>query len=214
MATNPLAVAFFTVGVLISNFIADVLSISSHYDVELKCLSWNVNGVSKFSSLLPELRFLEEFDAVFLQETFTTSPENGFNLAGFIPYHAMGRVTGGCPSWGLTTLLRIDTFVGGTMKPLQSPLDWLQVTRWRSPSDRGILFVNIYVAVHTRGFDATDTSTALDFLASLRADYPADNLLMGGDFNADPWRLLEQRSAGQQISHKARYLIQVPPFPV
>jgi hypothetical protein len=74
----------------------------------LKCVSWNVQGVQKFTPLTPELGYLEEFDAIFLQETFTTSAENGLDLVGYIPYHVLGRVTGGCPSWGLTMLVKID----------------------------------------------------------------------------------------------------------
>ncbi len=174
------------------------------YPLDLKCVSWNVNGAAKFSALTPELRYLEQFDVVLLQETFTTSPENGLDLAGFIPFHVMGRVTGGCPSWGLSTLLKIDTFVGGTLKPVRSPMDWIQVTRWRTESDRGILFINIYVAVHTAGFTVSDTRAALDFFDSLRADFPADCVLMGGDMNADSWRLVDQRNSGVPISHKAR----------
>jgi hypothetical protein len=171
----------------------------------LKCISWNVNGVPKFGAMTPEVRYLEGFHVIFLQETFTTSPENGFELHGYIPYHVLGQLTGGRPSWGLTTLLKINSFVGGSLKPIPSPFDWLQVTRWRRPSDRGILLVNIYVAVYTRGFDFPDARAATEYLSCLRSDYPGDSLLLGGDLNVDTWRLQSQRSSGLTIPKKIRY---------
>jgi hypothetical protein len=55
--------------------------------VDFQCLSWNINGAPKFTSLTPELHFMETFDVILLQDTFTLSPENGFDLIGYIPYH-------------------------------------------------------------------------------------------------------------------------------
>jgi hypothetical protein len=174
------------------------------HSLDLKCVSWNVNGAAKFSALTPELHYLKQFDIVILQETFTTSPENGIDLTGFIPFHVVGRSTGGCRLWRLSTLLKIDTFVGGTLKQVHSPMDWIQVTRWRTDSDRGILIVDIYVAVHTASFAAADTRAALDYIVSLRADFPADCFLMGGDMYVDGWRLVNQRNSGVSVSQKAR----------
>ncbi len=185
--------------------LGSVLSSPCGTSVSFKCVSWNVNGISKFTALTPELGYLEKFDVVFLQETYTTSPENGLVLDGFIPFHVLARPTGRKPYWGLSTLVKINAFVGGTLRPIQSPLDWLQVTRWSCPSDRGALLINIYVAVHTAGFDVMDTRAAIDFLRCLRTDFPADSLLMGGDLNVDIWRLAEQRRQGVTIPHKARY---------
>jgi exonuclease III len=173
---------------------------------DLGCVSWNVNGAAKLSSLTPVLGFLERFDVVMLQETYTTSPENGFELEGFIPYHVLARVTRSKPSCGLTTLLKINTFVGGTLKPLPCPADWFQVIRWRSSSDRGILFINVYFAVHTTGFDASDARLAISFLTTLRSDYPGDSMFLGGDLNYDPWRTQEQRNSKITIPAKTRYL--------
>jgi hypothetical protein len=104
------------------------LAIPSPLELTLKCLSWNVNGAQKLASYTPELGYLEEFDVILLQETFTTNQEHGLDLPGYIPYHVLGRLTGGRPSCGLTTLLKIGSFVGGTMRAIPSPLDWLQVT--------------------------------------------------------------------------------------
>ncbi len=174
--------------------------------ISLNCLSWNVNGVAKFTALTPELGYLESFDVVLLQETFTTSPENGCELFGFIPFHTLARRTKRRPSCGLTTLLKIDSFAGGTLRSMPSPLDWLQVTRWRRPSDRGILFVNAYVAVHTTGFEVADVRSAISYLETIQADFPSDSLILGGDLNYDPWRTVEHRAAKIQIPQKTRYL--------
>jgi endonuclease/exonuclease/phosphatase (EEP) superfamily protein YafD len=163
-----------------------------------------VNGVAKFGPLTPELGYLERFDVILLQETYTTSPENGFELEGFIPYHTLARATRRKPSCGLSTLLKIETFVGGTLRSLPCPADWFQVIRWSKPSDQGILFVNVYLAVHTAGFDVSDARLAVTFLTSLRSDFPGDSVILGGDLNYDPWRTQEQRNSGIPISTKTR----------
>jgi hypothetical protein len=160
--------------------------------------------VSKFNTVTPELRYLERFDVIFAQETYTTSPENGFDLEGYIPYHVLARQTTRKPSWGLSTLVKISTFVGGTLSPIPSPLDWLQVTRWKWPNDRGVLLINAYVAVHTAGFDVNEVRAAVSFLQCLRSDFPADKAILGGDLNVDIWRLREHRLQGVSIPTKTR----------
>jgi exonuclease III len=192
-------VVFFATTVVAAN------AVNSSDTLELRCVSWNINGAQKFTSLTPELSYMENFDVILLQETFTLSPENGLDLIGYIPYHVLGRLTGGRPSWGLSTLLRIDSFTGGTLRPLPSPMDWLQVTRWRRPSDKGLLIINVYFAVYTDGFQQADSRTAIDFLTTLRSDYPGDGVIMGGDFNYDPWRTDEHRVARIPITSKTRY---------
>ncbi len=171
---------------------------------DIACVTWNVNGVSKFNTLTPELRYLEQFDVIFAQETYTISPENGLELEGYIPYHVLARQTTRKPSWGLSTLVKIGAFVGGSLSPIPSPLDWLQVTRWKWPNDRGVLLINAYVAVHTAGFDINDVRAALSFLQCLRSDFPADKMILGGDLNVDIWRLRDQRHQGLPISQKTR----------
>jgi hypothetical protein len=148
-----------------------------------------------------------------LQETFTTSPENGFELIGFIPHHILARPTTRRPSCGLTSLLKIDSFAGGTLRPIPCPVDWLQITRWRQPSDRGLLIVNVYLAIHTSGFEADDARTAIAFLESIINDFPGDQMILGGDLNYDPWRTSEHRALRIPIPQKTRYYATLP-FPV
>jgi exonuclease III len=179
---------------------------SNDSELRLSAVTWNVNGAAKFDTSFPDREYVGDFDVILLQETYVLSPENGLDLPGFIPFHTLGKTTGHKPHWGLSTLLKIESFVGGALLRIPSPYDWIQITRWRPPSDKGILLINIYVPVHTKGFVRADIDSALDFLGQLRADFPADSLILGGDFNVDHWRLSDQRRNGDVIQHKTRYI--------
>jgi exonuclease III len=180
---------------------AGLLSGAPH---ELKCVSWNVNGVAKLRCSIHEKKFLASFDVVFLQETYAGSFEDTLTLEGFIPHHQVGRPTTRRYQWGVSSYLRIDAFVGGIIRRLPTPMDWMVVSRWSQESDRGVVFVNIYLPVHSDGFGSNEVQSALAFLNSLRSDYPADGFILGGDFNVDRWRTSEQRSSGVTIPTTVR----------
>jgi hypothetical protein len=94
---------------------------------DLKAVTWNINGSPKFRALGPELSYLSTFDVVFLQETCITNKASALELDGYIPLHTFARVTGGRPQWGLTSWFRISSFVGGTIRPVPTGADWMQV---------------------------------------------------------------------------------------
>ncbi len=177
---------------------------SANQTCSLKAVSWNVNGVGKLRTMPPEREFLASFDRILLRETYTLSPELAFELDGFIPHHQMGRYTSRRPSWGLTTLWKIDSIVGGALCRIPSPVDWIVVSRWKWDTDMGLLVANIYLPIHTQGFGPADVDVAIAFFGSLRSDFPADRLLIGGDLNVDPWRICEQRASGEDIPSRVR----------
>ncbi len=176
----------------------------SNHTRSLRVVTWNVNGATKLRQMPPERDFLASFDLILLQETYTLSPELAFELDGFIPHHQLGRYTTRRPSWGLTTLWKIDAIVGGVLCRIPSPADWIVVSRWKWGSDVGLMVVNIYLPIHTNGFGPADADTAITFLGSLRSDFPADHFLLGGDLNVDPWRIHDQRLAGEVIPSRVR----------
>jgi exonuclease III len=182
-------------GVLLATFL-----ISSVTPVPFSGVSWNVNGVQKLKVRNYDLKFLSSFDVVLLQETFSATRDATLDLHGFIPHHQLGRRH----QWGLTSLFRIDAFAGGSLHRLPCPFDWLVVSRWRTSSDQGLLVLNTYLPVHSDGFCRTDADAALVFIRSLREDFPADGLIMSGDFNVDTWRVAEQRAAGRVIPARTR----------
>jgi hypothetical protein len=96
--------------------------------------------------------------------------------------------------------------VGGVLCRIPSPADWILVSRWKWESDVGLLVVNIYFPIHTKGIGPADVDTAVTFLGSLRSDFPADRLLIGGDLNVDPWRICEQRASGQDVPSRVRFV--------
>jgi hypothetical protein len=116
----------------------------------LKAVSWNLNGAAKFRDLFPERQYLQSFDVVFLQETFSTDDASPYELDGFIAYHSPARFTGGRPQWGMTSLVKIASVVGGRLCPLPVPSEWILACRWARPSGLGVIFVNVYIPVHSK----------------------------------------------------------------
>jgi exonuclease III len=150
-----------------------------------KCVTWNVNSVDKIRSMDHERCFLAGFDVVFLQETYSGTPESAFDLEGFIPHHQLGRPTLRRFQWGLSTFLRINAFVGGSIRRIPCPLDWIVVSRWQRSTDIGLMLINVYYPAHSDGFSVHDSNAALAFIDSLRVDFPGDSFLLGGDLNVD-----------------------------
>ncbi len=93
----------------------------------LSLVTWNVNGAAKFRGYLPELQYMNTFDVIFLQETFTVDARPSIELDGYITFHTPARPTARRPQWGMTSFFRISSFVGGHLRSVQSPCDWLQV---------------------------------------------------------------------------------------
>jgi hypothetical protein len=166
-----------------------------------------VNGVEKLRASTKDIEFLSAFDIIFLQETYSGSFETVLDIAGYIPHHQLGRPT---PrrvyhhQWGVSTLLRIEAFVGGVIRRIPSPVDWLVASRWCPGTDVGLLMINIYLPAHSEGFSLVESQSALGFIESLRSDFPADGLVLGGDLNVDHWRVSEQRTNGLVISSSTR----------
>ncbi len=170
-------------------------------------LTWNVNGASKFRNLHPEQQYLASFDVVFLQETFSTDDVLPYELDGFIAYHTPARYTTRRPQWGMTTLLKITSFVGGRLCMLPTPCEWIQSCRWARPSGLGVIFLNVYVPVHTRGTTVTDIGHLATLFEDLAVSFPGDVILCGGDLNVDRWRLAEQVADGRPPSSLVRYFL-------
>ncbi len=170
----------------------------------LKAVSWNINGVEKLHLYQHERDFLASFDVVLLQETFSLSLDAAHDIPGFIPHHQLGRYTTRRPQWGVSTLWRIDAIVGGTLLRVSCPFEWIVVSRWKMPTDIGLLVVNVYLPVHSEGFSKPEAENALGYLRTLRADFRTDFFILGGDLNVDPWKLQFKRANGLPISARSR----------
>ncbi len=157
--------------------------------VSFKCVTWNVNGAEKLKTSENDRKFLAEFDVIFLQETFSGTPESVVDFDGFIPHHQLGRPTLRRFQWGLSTLMKITSFVGGSIRRIACPVDWMIVSRWQRSTDVGLMLINVYLPVHSDGFSDSDSSTALAFIDSLRVDFRGDNFLIGGDLNVDRYHM-------------------------
>jgi exonuclease III len=187
--------------------IVTTILIRATLSINLNAVSWNINGVEKLHPYQHERDFLASFDVVLLQETFSLTTDATHDIPGFIPHHQLGRYTTRRPQWGVSTLWRIDAIVGGTLLRIPCPFEWIVVSRWRLPTDIGLLVVNVYLPIHSEGFTRFEADNALSFIASLRSDFPADRFLLGGDLNVDPWKLQEKRASGIPISTRSRSVL-------
>ncbi len=160
-----------------------------------KALSWNLNGAAKFRALFPERQYLESFDIVLLQETFSTDDGAALELDGFIAFHSPARITGGRPQWGMTSLIKLPSIIGGRLYPLPVPSEWMLACRWVRPSVLGVLIVNLYIPIHSKSANITtqDISQLTTFFRDLALSFPGDTMICGGDFNVDRWRLSDPR---------------------
>jgi exonuclease III len=196
---------------ILSILIFNLVITSAGPSPRFKCVTWNVNGVEKLRCKRHELNFLASFDVVLLQETYSGTNEDVLNLEGFIPHHQLGRLTTRRTQWGVSTFFRIDAFAGGVIRRIPSPVDWMVVSRWQHASDVGLIVANVYNAIHSDCYSPQDTQSVLAFLSSLRNDFPADGILLGGDLNVDRWRVAEQRNAGCVIPTATR-LVNFTPY--
>ncbi len=168
--------------------------------VDFSCVTWNVNGASKLRDYVFSTSWLREYDVIYLQETYSTSEENVFQMAGYLGHHSLAAYTGRRPSRGVSTLFRIESFVDGALQRITTPFDWVVASRWAPSQQPGLTFVNVYLPVHTGGKDTTrklvaqsDLNIFRDFILDLVSSNPGDSFLLGGDMNFDPWRNEEFR---------------------
>ncbi len=152
---------------------------SSGAPVSLNCVTWNVNGVDKLRNMENEQRFLARFDVIFLQETYSGAQDSVFDLDGYIPHHQFGRPTLRRYQWGVSTLMRISSFVGGSIRRISCPVDWMVISRWQRSTDIGLTLINVYLPAHSEGFSRQDANSALSFIDSLRLDFPGDSFFVG-----------------------------------
>lgn len=153
----------------------------------LSFLTWNVNGSKNISQVPHALKFVLGHDVIFLQETFELPGGVNFRPKGFIAFSNDAVATGGRPSGGLATLIRLD-LVKGAITKLPSPEPWLLALRWSEPGQKPLILINIYVARFSSNLGLFSASTLENFLADLRSSFADHSFIVAGDFNADPYR--------------------------
>ncbi len=163
-------------------------SFSRQMSVTLDLLTWNVNGANKLRSFLGHSRCgIGNPDVLFLQETWLSSDSEQLEIDGYVAFHAPGIPTHGRDACGLSSFFKLTTFAGGQLEKKDTPVPWVSTVRW-SDGDSGVLFVNIYAAVHTSGVLEQDFELVNDYITDLRSSFGNDQLILAGDFNADRWR--------------------------
>jgi exonuclease III len=166
-------------------------------DRVLSIVTWNVNGVRKFDYLPNEIAFLRSHDIVLLQETFTRDDAEFLELRDFSSHHARalpGQSEDRRNIWGLSSFFRVESFCDGYWEQLYSPMDWLICSRWKSPSNSGLIVLNAYIPLHTRGIKPDDVQMLLSTFEDLLSTFPGDSFVVAGDFNVDRDKLCSSAS--------------------
>jgi exonuclease III len=127
-------------------------------------------------------------DVIFLQETWIADESEQLVVRDYIAFHEAAVPSNGHNVMGLSSFFRLPTFSGGTMEQLQSPLAWALAVRWLSTNGKGVIFINVYAAIHTAGCLQTDVEEFGNFLGELRASFGADEFVIAGDWNLDKFR--------------------------
>ena len=161
--------------------------------------SWNVNGLRKVITALSIGVIFPFLVHVFLaQETFAVNTKLKPPLIpGFVGFHldAIKATWGrGRASSGLSSFFSEALFAHGKLKQEPLPLTWVLPVTWILTSGSGLVFINLYVPLYTRGFDSTDINLFERFVRSLRQELPNDNFILGGDFNLDRFPRLSRPS--------------------
>jgi hypothetical protein len=81
--------------------------------------------------------------------------------------------------------MRITSFMGGSIRRIPCPVDWIVVSRWQLSTDVGLMLINVYLPIHSKSFTSHDSNTTLAFIESLHLDFRGDSFLLGGDINID-----------------------------
>jgi hypothetical protein len=127
-------------------------------------------------------------DVIFLQETLVSDDSEQLVLRDYIAFHEAALPSQGHNVMGLSSFFHLTRFSGGSLEKLSSSLPWTLVVRWSPDSGPGLVFVNVYVAIHTRGTLASDVEEFGVMLADLRASFGADEFIIAGDWNVNKFR--------------------------
>ena len=76
---------------------------------------------------------------------------------------------------------------------LFTPCDWILASRWDRENTTGIVFMNVYIPAHTRGFTPNEVSLLRKTFEDLALRFPGDKFVIGGDFNLDRERFQHER---------------------
>lgn len=68
---------------------------------------------------------------------------------------------------------------------LFAPCDWMLISRWDRENSTGLIFVDVYVPAHTRGFSPSEVALMSKTFEDLALRFPGDKFIFAGDFNVD-----------------------------
>lgn len=151
-------------------------------------VSWNVNGTKNVSEVPYALKLVNSADIILLQETFETKGAASFKPKGFLHFSNEAVATGGRPSGGLSTLIRLSK-VSGVITRLQTPFPWVLALRWVEPGRTPLILLNIYMARFSAALGGFNFDAFRDFFFDLRSVFIGEAFICGGDWNADPFRM-------------------------
>lgn len=157
--------------------------------MEFSISTWNVNGARKLRRFFENSnRSYVRSDVILLQETWVTEECDQLVLRDYIAFHEAAVPSQKRGVMGLSSFFDIKKFSGGTLEQLPSSLKWVLPVRWCPHEGQGVIFVNIYAAIHTSGCIPSDIEEFAQMLRDLQASFGADEFVLAGDWNIDKFR--------------------------
>jgi exonuclease III len=165
-------------------------------------VSWNVNGARKLCSFLGHTKSgLNSPDVLFVQETWISNEAEQLVIDGYVAFHAPAVPTHGHDFGGLSSFFKLTTYAGGQLEKKDTPVPWVSTVQWSDTSGEvGILFVNVYCAIHTAGVLEQDFELVIDYITELRSSFGRNQIVIGGDFNAYRKRCPAPANAKERLS--------------
>ncbi len=124
---------------------------------------------------------------ILLQETWVADDSEQLIIHDYVVFHEAALPAIGRNVMGLSSFFRLTSFSGGTLQKLASPLPWVLAVRW-AVGDNGVIFVNVYAAIHTVGCLRTDVTEFGNYISDFRDSFGGDELVIAGDWNVNRFR--------------------------
>jgi exonuclease III len=149
------------------------------FQMSLRVVSWNLCGLSKLVRWPSTVEWLQSFDVMIIQESLQTTPTFCFNDVTRFDFPAL--TTRGRSSGGLIVALKNSVF-GATSAAILVQEEFLLVVEVSSATGT-IIIANVYVPVHSQGFNFDTFSNIVSHVETLVSQFPASHFILAGEFS-------------------------------
>jgi hypothetical protein len=145
--------------------------------MDIKIVSWNLCGLSKLTRWPSTVEWLEAFDIILIQESLQVTPTFHFNDVTRFDFPAVftqGRARG-----GLIVALKNSVFGAAKVSVIIQEEHVLALEI--SSADAKFIVVNVYIPVHSHGFDFRTFPSISSHMDIIISQFPSIPIVMAGE---------------------------------